>query len=85
MYCRLVNSGTYYGLSWNASSLGGNDYVNFVISGIVEVPAYTFLIFTLDRWGRKSILCGCMLVSGVALLATLFVPPSKSPVNMVAT
>ncbi|XP_043286002.1 organic cation transporter protein [Venturia canescens] len=71
----LVNSGTYYGLSWNASNLGGNDYVNFVISGVVEVPAYTFLIFTLDRWGRKTILCGCMLVSGVALLATLFVPP----------
>ncbi|XP_050466688.1 organic cation transporter protein [Cataglyphis hispanica] len=71
----LVNSGTYYGLSWHASNLGGNDYVNFVISGIVEVPAYTFLIFTLNRWGRKIILCGCMMLSGLALLATLFVPP----------
>ncbi|EFN75432.1 organic cation transporter protein [Harpegnathos saltator] len=70
----LVNSGTYYGLSWHASNLGGNDYVNFVISGVVEVPAYTFLIFTLNRWGRKIILCGCMLLSGLALLATLFVP-----------
>ncbi|KAG7207391.1 hypothetical protein KM043_009046 [Ampulex compressa] len=70
----LVNSGTYYGLSWHASNLGGNDYVNFVISGLVEVPAYTFLIFTLNRWGRKIILCGCMLLSGIALLATLFVP-----------
>ncbi|XP_014220696.1 organic cation transporter protein [Trichogramma pretiosum] len=70
----LVNSGTYYGLSWNASSLGGNDYVNFVISGLVEVPAYTFLIFTLNRWGRKIILCGCMIVSGSILVGTLFVP-----------
>ncbi|KAK0182728.1 hypothetical protein PV327_000834 [Microctonus hyperodae] len=71
----LVNSGTYYGLSWNASNLGGNDYINFVISGIVEIPAYTFLIFTLDRWGRKKILCGCMMISGTALLATIFFPP----------
>ncbi|XP_017794870.1 PREDICTED: organic cation transporter protein-like isoform X2 [Habropoda laboriosa] len=70
----LVNSGTYYGLSWHVSNLGGNDYVNFVISGFVEVPAYTFLIFTLNRWGRKLILCGCMLTSGVALLGILFVP-----------
>ncbi|XP_031841395.1 organic cation transporter [Nomia melanderi] len=70
----LVNSGTYYGLSWHVANLGGNDYVNFVISGLVEVPAYTFLIFTLNRWGRKIILCGCMLISGVALLAILFVP-----------
>lgn len=69
----LVNSGTYYGLSWQSSSLGGNDYMNFFFSGLVEVPAYTFLIFTLDRWGRKVILCGCMIISGVALLATVFV------------
>lgn len=74
---RLVNSGTYYGLSWHASNLGGNDYVNFVISGIVEVPAYTILIFTLNRWGRKIILCGCMMMSGLALLATLFVPTGE--------
>ncbi|XP_043521030.1 organic cation transporter protein-like isoform X2 [Frieseomelitta varia] len=70
----LVNSGTYYGLSWHVSNLGGNDYVNFVISGFVEVPAYTFLIFTLNRWGRKIILCGCMLVAGFSLLAILLVP-----------
>ncbi|GAB1868195.1 Organic cation transporter protein [Camponotus japonicus] len=70
----LVNSGTYYGLSWHASNLGGNDHLNFVISGVVEIPAYTFLIFTLNRWGRKISLCGCMMLSGLALLATLFVP-----------
>ncbi|XP_012284972.1 organic cation transporter protein isoform X2 [Orussus abietinus] len=70
----LVNSGTYYGLSWNSSDLGGNTHLNFVISGIVEVPAYTFLIFTLNRWGRKSILAGCMLVAGLCLLGTQFVP-----------
>lgn len=57
----FVNSGTYYGLSWNTNNLGGNDLLNFVISGAVELPAYTFLIFTLNRWGRKTILCGCML------------------------
>lgn len=70
----LVNSGTYYGLSWHVSNLGGNDYVNFVISGLVEIPAYTFLIFTLNRWGRKIILCGCMLIAGFALLGILLVP-----------
>ncbi|XP_078050934.1 organic cation transporter [Augochlora pura] len=70
----LVNSGTYYGLSWHVTNLGDNDYLNFLISGLVEIPAYTFLIFTLNRWGRKIILCGCMLISGVALLAILFVP-----------
>lgn len=69
-----MNSGTYYGLSWNTSNLGGNEYLNFVISGAVEVPAYTFLILTLDKWGRKLILCGAMILAGLCLIATVFVP-----------
>lgn len=73
----FVNSMTYYGLSWNTSNLGGNDYINFVISGAVEIPAYTFLLLTLNRWGRKTILCGCMVTAGVTLLLPLFVPSGK--------
>jgi OCT family organic cation transporter-like MFS transporter 4/5 len=59
-----VNSGVYYGLSLNTSNLGGNDYLNFLISGAVEVPAYAFLLFSLNRLGRKAVLCGCMLAGG---------------------
>lgn len=65
-----MNAGTYYGLSWNTADLGGNEYVNFVISGAVEVPAYTFLIFTLDKWGRKAILCGAMIAAGLSLIVS---------------
>lgn len=74
----FINSGTYYGLSWNTNNLGGNDLLNFVISGAVEIPAYTFLLFTLNRWGRKTILCGCMLTGGVFLLLTMFVPDKQN-------
>lgn len=70
----FVNSATYYGLSWNTNNLGDNDLVNFIISGAVEFPAYTFLLLTLNRWGRRNILCGCMLVAGTSLLATNIVP-----------
>ncbi|XP_037945827.1 organic cation transporter protein-like [Teleopsis dalmanni] len=70
----FVNSGTYYGLSWNTNNLGGNVLLNFMISGAVEIPGYTFLLFTLNRWGRRTILCGCMLAAGVALLLTVIVP-----------
>lgn len=70
----FVNSATYYGLSWNTNNLGGNDLLNFVISGAVEFPAYAFLLLTLNRWGRRNILCGCMLVAGSLLLLTIFIP-----------
>ncbi|XP_017492014.1 PREDICTED: organic cation transporter protein-like [Rhagoletis zephyria] len=74
----FVNSGVYYGLSWNTNNLGGNVLLNFMISGAVEIPGYSFLLFTLNRWGRRTILCGCMLVAGIALLLTIAVPADKN-------
>lgn len=76
--CRFVNSGTYYGLSWNTSNLGGNDYINFLVSGAVEYPGYGFLLLALNRWGRRAVLCGCMIVGGVALLLTSVVPTGNT-------
>ena len=38
-----VNSLVYYGLSLNSSNLAGDPYLNFFISGAVEVPAYIFV------------------------------------------
>lgn len=58
-------------------SLGGHYLVSFVISGFVELPAYTFILLTLNRWGRRVLLCGCMIVAGVFLLLTAFVPESQ--------
>ncbi|XP_058118107.1 organic cation transporter protein-like [Anopheles ziemanni] len=73
----FVNSLTYYGLSWNTNNLGGNPLLNFVISGAVEIPAYSFLLVTLNRWGRRTILCGCMIFAGTMLLLTMIVPASE--------
>lgn len=75
----FVNSCAYYGLSWNTSNLGGNDIMNFVISGAVEFPAYFFLLYTLNRWGRRILLCGCMLVAGLMLLLTMAIPQDFTP------
>ncbi|KAH8381363.1 hypothetical protein KR093_003478, partial [Drosophila rubida] len=70
----LVCTGVYYGLSWSTNNLGGNVLLNFVISGAVEIPAYCLLLLTLNRWGRRSILCGCMLVAGCGLILSAVVP-----------
>lgn len=81
----FVNSGTYYALSWNTSNLGGNEILNFVISGAVEIPGYVFLLFTLNRWGRRNILCGCMLAAGALLLLTMAVPDGRHHDMIVVT
>lgn len=70
----FIISGTYYGLSWSTNNLGGNQLLNFVISGVVEFPAYYFLILTLNRFGRKKILTGSMVLGGTVLLGSLLIP-----------
>lgn len=75
---RFVNSTAYYGLSWSTSTLGGNQFLVFNLAGLVEFPAYTFLLLTLNRWGRKINISGFLILAGLALLATLVVPKSKS-------
>ena len=75
LYCnRFVNSLVYYGLSLNTSNLGGNPYINFCISGAVEIPAYIFCQVALHYLGRRWPLGGTMIVAGAALLLTLALP-----------
>ncbi|XP_052123042.1 organic cation transporter protein isoform X2 [Frankliniella occidentalis] len=74
----FVNSATYYGLSWNTSNLGGNDFLNFLISGVVEIPGYVMLLLLLNRWGRKATLCSALIITGLALLLTQVVPSNTN-------
>lgn len=74
---RFANNTTYYGLSWNTSHLGGNDYVNFAVAGLVEIPGTILVYFTLDRWGRRIVLCGSLILSGISLLLITIVPDGK--------
>ncbi|XP_026805656.1 organic cation transporter protein [Rhopalosiphum maidis] len=74
----FVNSTAYYGLSWSTSNLGGNQYLVFNLAGLVEFPAYTFLLLTLNKWGRKINISGFLILAGLALLATLAVPKTNT-------
>lgn len=74
----FVNSVAYYGLSWNAGSLGGNYFINFIISGAVEIPAYIFLLLTMGKWGRRTLLVGSMTLAGTVLILTAFVPKTHN-------
>ena len=44
---RCANSLIYYGLSLSTGSLAGNVYLNFFLSGLVEIPAYFIAAFAL--------------------------------------
>ncbi|OWF45915.1 Organic cation transporter protein [Mizuhopecten yessoensis] len=62
----------YYGLSLNSGNLEGNYYLNFLLSGLVEFPAYTLTLLLLDRLGRKWLYIICMILGGVSCISTIF-------------
>lgn len=58
----------YYGLTINSVSLGGNSYVNFCVTALIEIPGYLLSLITLDRFGRKSSIMAAFIICGKALL-----------------
>lgn len=56
----------------NLSNIGGDIYVNTVISGVVEIPAIAISILILLKMGRRWPLCLTIVGSGIACLLTLF-------------
>ncbi|XP_077988709.1 organic cation transporter protein-like [Glandiceps talaboti] len=70
----FVNSLVYYGLSLNTGLLGGNKYLNFFLSGAVEIPAYIVSAAVVAVWGRRIPLCSFHILGGVACIITVFIP-----------
>ncbi|XP_021344935.1 solute carrier family 22 member 3-like, partial [Mizuhopecten yessoensis] len=62
---------SYYGLILNAGRIGGNIYLNFLVSAIVEALGYSSCLVINDRFGRKIMNCGSLVLTGVACLSTI--------------
>ncbi|XP_042633308.1 solute carrier family 22 member 6-A-like [Cyprinus carpio] len=81
-YLWFVNVLVYYGLSLNISDFGMNIYLTQMIFGLVEMPARTITLFTLNRSRRISQLA-FLAVGGLACLLTIFIPDDQSIVRTV--
>ncbi|XP_054750637.2 organic cation transporter protein-like [Lytechinus pictus] len=74
MFQLCINTVVYYGISMSTDQLGVNKYIAFAIAGAVEIPACFCVIHPIERWGRRPVYIFFMILSGVAILATIFIP-----------
>ena len=70
----MVTTLGYYGLSLSSAGLGTDAFSSFALSAAMEIPSYIFCIFSLDRVGRKGILCFSQLLAGSTCILAAVLP-----------
>lgn len=62
----------------NVGALGLNVFVTFTVAAATECPADIILTLTLDRWGRRWLAFGTMVLSGMFSIVATAVPVGES-------
>ncbi|XP_054707064.1 organic cation transporter protein-like [Uloborus diversus] len=73
-FCWFIISYIYYALSWNTNDLGGNPYLNFFISGAVELPSTIIFMYISKAIGHRIALLMSNIMAGLCLLLMIAVP-----------
>ena len=69
---RLVVACVFSGLSLNVSNLGGDVYLNFLLTSIAEIAGFLICMPLLYWLGRKPVYIASLLTGGIALVLTIF-------------
>ncbi|XP_078412861.1 solute carrier family 22 member 2-like [Cetorhinus maximus] len=64
----------YQGLVMRLGTSGGNIYLDFFISGVVEIPAAILILLTIERIGRRLPFAAGGLLSGGSCIIAAFIP-----------
>ncbi|XP_017772586.1 PREDICTED: organic cation transporter protein-like [Nicrophorus vespilloides] len=70
--CWITCAFLFYGLTLNSVALNGNPYLDFILTSLVEIPAYLMTYFTVDRWGRRTSQFIWFLMTGVSCFTFIF-------------
>lgn len=64
-----VCSALYYVLLLDQSELSSSRFIGFLMTALVQLPGYVYVICTLERpfFGRKRSMCAFLLLSGLCL------------------
>uniref|UniRef100_A0A1I8AAU6 MFS domain-containing protein n=2 Tax=Steinernema glaseri TaxID=37863 RepID=A0A1I8AAU6_9BILA len=73
-YMWITDFLVYNGMSLFSTTLVGNPYMNYILSGLVELPAYLITPELLNRFGRRNTVIISHLFTGICLTSLYLVP-----------
>ncbi|MED6266099.1 hypothetical protein CHARACLAT_032176 [Characodon lateralis] len=76
MFNWFTSAVVYQGLIMRVGITGGNVYIDFLISGLVEFPAAFLILLTIERIGRRLPFASANILAGVSCIVTAFIPDS---------
>ncbi|XP_042249355.1 solute carrier family 22 member 7-like [Thunnus maccoyii] len=65
---------TYYGISLNVTGFGANIYLTQFLYGVIELPAKAFVLFALNRIGRRLSQAGALVLTGFCIFCSMLIP-----------
>lgn len=76
-FSRFGVAGVYYGISLNIRGFGVNIYLTQFIYSLSEIPAKLFIVFTLEKVGRRFNQAGSLFLTGLCVVCTMIIPQGK--------
>lgn len=76
-FCWITCAFLFYGLTLNSVALAGNGYLDFILTALVEIPAYFACIYVVGKFGRKWSLSGSFFITGISCCVFIFIPKGK--------
>ncbi|CAH3860637.1 organic cation transporter protein-like isoform X1 [Pieris brassicae] len=78
MACAII----FDGLVRMSEGLGLDFFITFTLTSATEIPSVTLLALVLDRWGRRNLVCGPLIISGTLCFIAAFVPKGVPQVSL---
>ncbi|XGW08491.1 hypothetical protein V3C99_011096 [Haemonchus contortus] len=72
LYLWTCDNFVYFGLSLYSTKLAGDPYTNYLLMGLVELPAYIAGPIALEKYGRKFVVSGTHLLAAICFIIPLF-------------
>ncbi|XP_067007242.1 organic cation transporter protein [Anabrus simplex] len=82
-FCWMSIAFVFAGMTFNATSLAGNKYLNYILTGVIELPSPIATYYCLNRIGRKVSLCGSLIASGICCFLFIAVPTEMTWLRIV--